>query len=81
MNLHQIEAKIEELKNNSRKASKKLSAIVNSQNFNIAITNRNEHIEINSLFDNELMKILEERARAEYQAAEKAIEEFVKKFA
>lgn len=81
MNLHQIEAKINELKENSKAASKKLSATVNHQNFKVVMKSSSEDININSLISLDIMKILEDRARAEYQAAEKAIEEFVKKFA
>jgi hypothetical protein len=52
------------------------------------MSNRDQYIDISNLFDAELMNILEDlmniledRARAEYQAAERAIEEFEKKFA
>ena len=88
MNLQQIENKIKELQENSKKTSQKLSAIVNCQNFKIIMSNRDQMIDISNLFDAELMNILEDlmniledRARAEYQAAERAIEEFEKKFA
>jgi len=81
MNLQQIENKIQELKQNSKKASQRLSAIVHCQNFKIIMSNRDQNIDISNLFDAELMNILENRARAEYKAAEKAIEEFISKFA
>lgn len=84
MNLIQIENKIKDLRENWSKASNKLSAIVNNQNYRIALIDARDPskmINIGSLFDEATWKILEQRARNEYQAADQAITDFEKKFA
>jgi hypothetical protein len=82
MKLHEIEAKLIELKLAEEKAEAKLASVVNYRNYDVKMVGRysKTDVYIESLFDETVWNVLINRARMEVDKARKAIQEFEAKF-